>query len=684
MTSLFPFETMASDTEFQLIERVVQLEQQQIQLKKYIAILKRRLEDHRQQFNTRPEPQQLAEIQENLLTLQNRLGELSEKFDSISFSPQTETALSTEVIPTTPLLTTEVIPSPPESQLIFDRSRSRNILLEALSTAEKRIIIICPWLTNHSIDRDLLQQFRACLSRGCKIEIGWGHSSDRRKISQDWRYNALGELQNLQREYPKLLRLKLLGTHENYLVCDTRFALVGSHNILASGIKNTERDTGIFTTDPKIVQGLIQRFDQTKEPEKLTALQRFNTPIKPLEPAQEIKEVTSKVTPTVTPKVTPEEKQKSGITTKEFVYRYKSGKRNFRGINLAGIDLSGQSFAPDVNLSKANLTGANLSNTDLRSVNLSQANLEGATIKAAKLSGANLSQANLSQAQLMQSDLSYANLEEANLSQSDLKDAIFSSANFSKTQLAQTDLSGIIISKDTNFSEANLNQANLKGLNLRAANLMGASLTEANLSRTNLLGSNLEAAKLDGANLQQAICNPETIFPPEFNPVEAGAYLLTTGASLKDINLVRADLSNIDLSGSDLSGADLSLTNLNNADLRDTNLSSAKLQRSSMDVTNLESANLNNADLKNASLVRANLTKTTLNGSDLRQANFGSAKLVSAELTSANLCASKLRYADLSGANLTNAKLEDVDWGENTDYPANLKGAIMPDGSVHD
>ncbi|MDY7023100.1 MAG: pentapeptide repeat-containing protein, partial [Cyanobacteriota bacterium] len=616
---------MASDTEFQLIARVVQLEQQQIQLKKYIAILKRRLEDHRQHFNTRPEPQQLAEIQENLLTLQNRLDELSEKLDSISLSSQTETALSTEVISTAPLLATEVIPSPPESQLIFDRSRSRNILLEALSTAAERIIIICPWLNSNSIDRNLLQKFRDCLSRGCQIEIGWGHSSDRHKISQDWRYNALGELQNLQREYPKLLRLKLLGTHENYLVCDTRFALVGSHNLLASGGKSTERDTGIFTTDPKVVHGLIQRFDQTKEPEKMAKVQQFNTPIKPLYQAKSIQEVT--------PTLTQEEDLKLEITTKEFLYRYKSGKRNFKGINLAGINLSGKSFSPDVNLSKANLIGANLSNTDLRSVNLSNANLEGATLKAAKLSGANLSEANLSQAQLMQSDLSYANLEAANLSQSNLKDVIFSAANFSKAQLAQTDLSGIILSKDTNFSEANLNQANLNGLNLRAANLMGASLTEANLSRTNLLWANLEAAKLDGANLQQAICNPETIFPPEFNPVEAGAYLLTTGASLKDINLVRADLSNIDLSGSDLSGADLSLTNLNNADLRDTNLSSAKLQRSSLDVTNLDRANLNNADLKNASLVRANLTQTTLHGSDLRQVDFGSAKLIGAELT---------------------------------------------------
>ncbi|WP_287275581.1 MULTISPECIES: hypothetical protein [unclassified Okeania] len=49
------------------------------------------------------------------------------------------------------------------------------------------------------------------------------------------------DLQELEESYPGLFRLKLLGTHENFLVCDEKFAFVGSHNFLASGEESLER-----------------------------------------------------------------------------------------------------------------------------------------------------------------------------------------------------------------------------------------------------------------------------------------------------------------------------------------------------------------------------------------------------------------------------------------------------------
>ncbi|WP_293077786.1 hypothetical protein [Okeania sp. SIO3B5] len=49
-------------------------------------------------------------------------------------------------------------------------------------------------------------------------------------IGKGWKYNALVDLQELEESYPGLFRLKLLGTHENFLVCDEKFTFVGSHN----------------------------------------------------------------------------------------------------------------------------------------------------------------------------------------------------------------------------------------------------------------------------------------------------------------------------------------------------------------------------------------------------------------------------------------------------------------------
>ena len=644
---------MSSQNEPDLVTRISQLEQQQVQLKKYIATLKRRLDEHSQQFNTRPELQQLAE-------LQKRLDELCENRVSISSSPETDKPISVDIVPTTPLLETEVILSLPKSELVFDRSGSREVLIEALETAEERLIIVCPWLNCNSINDDLLQKMRDCLNRNCKIDIGWGYLGDRKKIGKGWRYNALGDLQQLEQEYPDLFCLKLLGTHEKYIVCDFSFAMVGSHNVLTSGVQSAEREVGIKTTDLQIIQGLIHRFDESQETDKGEIVQQFSANIERLDEAEYLEGIVE--TEDIDEDEEDEdfeESQEPPVTAEEFLRRYNEGERDFTGINLAGVDLSGQRLGSHINLSGANLKDANLSNINLGGVNLSKANL-----KRAKLTEAILTSTNLEQAKLIRSDLRYANLTFANLS---------------KVQLCNTDISKIKISKETNFTEANLSQSNLNGLNLREVKLMQANLINADLSNTNLLWTNLTGAKLNGVKLQKAIYNARTIFPEGFDPVKAGAYLIASGVSLKNISLVNADLSGVNLSEADLSGANLSLSNLKNSDLRDANLSSAKLTGASMNSINLNRANLNKADLKEASLTQANLITTNLKEADLRQADLDSAKLLGAELNSADLRASRLRNADLSGADLTNAKL-----GGAYSEQIKLAGATMPDGKVHE
>jgi hypothetical protein len=73
------------------------------------------------------------------------------------------------------------------------------------------------------------------------IDIGWGHlkdvNNDRSRLSKEellkssnWAYNAMPWIDKLQDEYGDLLNLKVLGTHEKFLVCDREFAMLGSHN----------------------------------------------------------------------------------------------------------------------------------------------------------------------------------------------------------------------------------------------------------------------------------------------------------------------------------------------------------------------------------------------------------------------------------------------------------------------
>jgi uncharacterized protein YjbI with pentapeptide repeats len=673
---------MSSEPEPDLVTRISQLEQQQVQLKKYITSLKRRLDEHSQQFNTRPELQQLAE-------LQKRLDELCENRVNISSSSETEVS-SVEIIPTIPLLETEVIVSSSESQLVFDRLGSRSVLLEALEIAEERVIIVCPWLNCNSIDEHLLQKFRFCLSRNCQIDIGWGYLGDRNKIGKGWRYNALSDLQQLEQDYPDLFRLKLLGTHEKYLVCDDKFAMVGSHNVLTSGVQSAEREVGIRTTDLQIIQGLINRFDESQETEKSEIVQQFLGSIQRLDEAEYLEGIveTEDIDEDEEDEDNFEESQEPPVTAEEFLKRYNEGERDFTGINLAGVDLSssGESLGSNVNLSNANLrganlrymhlgeinfTGANLRKSDLSGAYLVRAKLDRVNFKNADLSKANLREANLKNAKLNNVNLSEANIPNADLSGANLSQADLYKANLDCSKLIATRLNGAELSDAvltvTNCKNADFTNARLVNADLRGAKLRDANFKEANLQKANLRGNynnqqiivDLINVNFENANLQQAICDENTRFPVDFDYLNRGVYLIAPGVSLSNADLSRKNLSYANLSGADLKGVQLQEACIIDAQLSYSDLSQAKL---------------NGTDLRNACLAASTLVEA-----DLREAKLESANLSGADLNSADLRSSQLDYTDLSGADLTNAKLG----GANLNN-AILKGATMPDGTVHE
>jgi uncharacterized protein YjbI with pentapeptide repeats len=159
--------------------------------------------------------------------------------------------------------------------LVRDRSDSRIRLIEALNEAEERLIIVCPWLSDYGINSELLQKFQTLLEREVYIDIGWGNLLDISKFSRkqqpvsrtalksmksSWKYKGLSELEKLERTFPERFTLKLLGTHEKYFVCDRKFAVVGSHNMLTSSSQGQEREIGLWTDESYIIDALIERF----------------------------------------------------------------------------------------------------------------------------------------------------------------------------------------------------------------------------------------------------------------------------------------------------------------------------------------------------------------------------------------------------------------------------------------
>jgi len=169
--------------------------------------------------------------------------------------------------------------------------------------------------------------------------------------------------------------------------------------------------------------------------------------------------------------------------------------------------------------------------------------------------------------------------------------------------------------------------------------------------------------------------------------------------NVSDADLSEADLSEVSLCRpkwiTDSSGkregittaeADLSGVNLRNANLNGANLSGIKLGAEGAEFElelELEISDKGyltvgtiRANLSGAKLVKANLSGADLGGVDLRGADLSGANLDKANLSEANL-----RRANLRGANLKD--VTGITSGELVMQAKSLKGATMPEGSIH-
>jgi uncharacterized protein YjbI with pentapeptide repeats len=365
----------------------------------------------------------------------------------------------------------------------------------------------------------------------------------------------------------------------------------------------------------------------------------------------------------------------------------------------------------------------------------SYADLSKAALSEATLSGANLSRAKLSGADLSLADLTDAKFTGADLSGADLTGADLTGADLSGADLTDTSLSG------ASLSGASLSGAYLGGANLsRIMHWHTVTTTQRqfyrNLRRESQRGSRLREQVL---RVSEEWKNPLSIFLDESTMTvtfKNGTNL--SGANLSGADLSGADLSDANLDGASLKKADLFTTNLTRANLKDANLTEAKMSRAKLtvvvrtqmfwnatsDTAYLEWADLekgytfpgekgqilfpeeakklleileksdgNKARLperdfktftfrsKVVKLEAADLQRADLTGADLTDANLSRANLSYANLSRANLS-----YANLSRANLSEANLKDVTGitiEELEKQAKSLKGAIMPDGSIH-
>ena len=149
-------------------------------------------------------------------------------------------------------------------------------LLQALDEVSERLVLVWPWSSAIELDSRLVTRFSEVLEQGCHLEIGWCHPGDRcagrllKSIAQQWKLttaqrqllkSTLNQLLPLKQRYPDHFSFKILGTNEQFLVCDRTYAILGWQAFPAASATFPELDLRLKTTELTVINQLLHRFD---------------------------------------------------------------------------------------------------------------------------------------------------------------------------------------------------------------------------------------------------------------------------------------------------------------------------------------------------------------------------------------------------------------------------------------
>ena len=170
-------------------------------------------------------------------------------------------------------------------ELIFDlqpgdaetshSSNSRILLEQALKNAKSQLMLVFPRVDSEVLDSAMVQKFRTFLDRGGKLNVGIGHLAEvqhthqpryihqrrNHSTSKSFLQRLLSQFTELNQKYSNQFRFKVLGTDENFLVCDRSYAVLGFQSIALQSAVFPCVAVGLKTTDLEVIKSLNDRFE---------------------------------------------------------------------------------------------------------------------------------------------------------------------------------------------------------------------------------------------------------------------------------------------------------------------------------------------------------------------------------------------------------------------------------------
>lgn len=149
-------------------------------------------------------------------------------------------------------------------------------LWAAIAQAQQQLVLVWPWSATTQLDQALVNRFQHLLERQCHLALGWCHGGDRqegillRTIIHGWHLaqaerqylkGALNQLLALKQRYPDHFKFTVLGTDEQFLVCDRDYAIIGLGELPTASRAFPALDMRLRVTDGAVIDQLLHRFE---------------------------------------------------------------------------------------------------------------------------------------------------------------------------------------------------------------------------------------------------------------------------------------------------------------------------------------------------------------------------------------------------------------------------------------
>jgi len=143
------------------------------------------------------------------------------------------------------------------------------LLKDAIEHAEKRILIISPWIRRAVVNTNFLKSLRKALHRGVTIYIGYGLGNDD-EDGNEWDIQARQELEKLVTTSERFFLKRTGDTHAKVLIKDSEYFVITSFNWLSfkgDPHRTFREEWGTVVYIPSIVEDyfnkMVARFEGT-------------------------------------------------------------------------------------------------------------------------------------------------------------------------------------------------------------------------------------------------------------------------------------------------------------------------------------------------------------------------------------------------------------------------------------